>query len=113
MGFYFRHKFIKILYLANTDSPFKLESNLSEKDLKLVNYDILEEVYKQYIDFVNQATKKPIEFTDEEVEAFVKIAKKKPELLREYARPKLLTTTLWYLNYSLHLEKMLESDTSN
>ncbi len=104
---------IKFLEKALTSSPFKTDGMFNEVDLKTIHFDVLEEIYKQYLHFVNIATKKPDEMTDAEVEAFINIAKKKPEVLREYERPKLLTTALWFLNYSQQLEKMLKLDTNN
>lgn len=106
---------IKILSKALTPSPFKTEGKaiFSEDDLKLINYDVLEELYIQYLDFSNMATRKPAEFTAEEVEAFVNIAKKKPEALREFDRRKLLVTTNWFINYSKNLEQMLKSDSTS
>ena len=105
----------KILAKALTPSPFKTEGKalFTEADLRLMNYDVLDALYIQYIEFTQLATQKPTEFTAEEVDAMVTIAKKKPELLREYARPKLLQTALWFLNSSLQLEKMLKLDTNN
>lgn len=109
------HLMVKILAKAMTPSPLKTTGKtiFSEEDLSYLPYDILHSLYVQYLDFVNSATKKPTEFTDEEVEEMINIAKKKPELLREYERPKLLKTALWFMNYSKHLEKMLKSDTNN
>lgn len=109
------HAMIKVLSKANTPSPFKTEGKamFTEDDLKLFNFDVLEAIYIQYLDFVQLATQKPVDFTNEEVEAMVTIARKKSEALREFERPKLLTTALYLLNYSKHLETMLKTDTVN
>lgn len=109
----------KFLARALTPSPFKREGEFkgkpvfTEEDLRHVNFDILESLYIQYLDFVNMATKKPTELEDEEIQALWRIVVKKPEALRELERPKLHAIALYGINYSRLLEKTLESDTSN
>lgn len=106
---------IKILAKALTPSPFKTEGEaiLSEEDLRQINYDVLEEIYAQYLDFVGMATRKPVDYSPEEVEALYEIVKKNIPLLRELERPKLLAVTAYSINYSAALEKIAKSDSSN
>lgn len=103
---------LKFLSLALTPSPFKTEGKaiFSEEDLKLVNYDVLEELYKRYIDFVQMATKKAEEFTEEEIQALMEIVKKKPEVLNELGRAQLLIVSKYSLNYSQNLAKIIEPE---
>jgi len=114
--YYIQYKtLVKILQKALSPSPYKLEGKeiFSEHDLSQITYSVLEELYLQYLHHVNIATQKPSEFTAEQIEAFIGIVKKKPEVLRELDRPTLLAITNYYINYSQHLEKMLKSDTSS
>ncbi len=104
--------FHKILAKALTPSPFKLEGKaiFSEEDLKLINYDILEEVYKKYLHFVSLTTKKVEEFTEEEIQALINVVKKNPEILMDLDRGRLLTMSKYFLNYSLNLEKIIKPE---
>lgn len=106
---------IKILSKALTPSPFKTEgvTVFSENDLKLVNYDVLEELYRRYIDFVDMATKKPQDFTDKEVQELIALVKKKPETLTGFDRSRLLIVSKYLLIYSQKLEKIIESEPTN
>lgn len=109
------HTMKKILSKALTPSPFKTEGKgiFSEDDLSYVNYDVLEAIYIQYIDFVGVATQKPTEMTDEEIEAIYKVAEKKRIVLRELERPKLEAILNYAMNYSQVMEKIQKSATSN
>ena len=106
---------IKTLAIALTPSPFKTEGKtiFTEEDLKMVNLDILLELYKRYIYFVQMATKTAEEFTEEEAQALIEIVKKKPEVLNELNRKQSLLLNRYLLNYSQNLEKMLKSESIN
>lgn len=103
---------IKTIAQALTPNPFKIEGKalFNLNDLKQVNYDVLMELYKRYIDFVDMATKKAEEFTDEELEALKEIIKKKPEVYTEFDRRQFLILMKYYPNYCAQLEKMLAKD---
>ncbi len=104
---------IKFLDKAQSSNPFKTDGKFNESQLKLIHYDILEEVYHRYLHWQDMALSKPTEMPEAEIEGIINIAKKKPEVLKEYGRPQLWTTAIWFMNYSQRLEKMLEPDTSN
>ncbi len=105
----------KVIALALTPSPFKIKDKamFTEKDLLKIPYDVLEGLYTRYMHFVHMALQKPEDMTQEQIDACINIAKKKPEALREFDRPTLLRTAIWFLNYSQQLEKMLNSDIVN
>ena len=103
---------LKTLTKALSPSPFKSEGTtvFSEDDLKMVNFDILEELYRRYIDFIQQATKIYPEFTNEEIEELIAVVKKKPEVLTAYDRSRLLITSQYLLNYCVNLEKITRDE---
>jgi len=114
----FYHNFqivVKTLAQVLTPSPFKTEGKaiFNEEDLKLIPYEILLDLYKEWCYFSDMATARPTDLTNEEMENIYNIAKKKPEVLKELERAKLLPTMSYILNYCNQLEKMLKSDLNN
>lgn len=108
---------LKVIAKALTPSPFKSDGagtvGLSEKDLAMVHWDVLEQVYIKYIDFVAMATKKVASFSPEEIELLINVVKKKPASLQDLDRMRLLAVAQYLRNYSEKLEAMLKIDSSN
>jgi hypothetical protein len=102
---------VKIVTKALSPSPFK--EVWSEEDVGMIPYAMLEELFKEYIDFDSLAMTKPSDLPIDEVEALIEIIKKKPEALRELERKKLLATNIYLLNYCKQLEKITKSATSS
>lgn len=109
------HNMIGILSRALTPSPFKKEGKaiFSIDELKLVNHDVLEVLYFQYMDFVTLAAKKPTLMSDEEIAGHFEILKGKPELSMELEPLKLRQTLFYAMKYCQALEKTQESDLNN
>jgi len=105
----------KVLARALTPNPFKIEGKgiFTEDDLRHVNFDVLEGLYIQYIEFVTMATRKPTEYSDEEIQAAFEICVKKPEASTGYERPRLQAILLYALNCYKLQAKMLKSDMNN
>lgn len=105
----------KTLSLAMSPSPFKTEGKdvFSEEDLRLVNFDLLETLYSQYVAFVQVATRKPTNMSDEEILALWSMYQKKPEALKGLEPWKLETMFHYVANCLLVLEKIQKSDTSS
>ena len=105
----------KILALALSPSPFKKEGTaiLSWDDLGNLDNDVFFELFKQYQHFLAMSNKDPQEFTAEEVENIINVAKKKPTILKELERSKLLITASYLLNYLKGLEKIQNEDKTN
>lgn len=97
---------------ALTPNPFKPEGEaiFTIEDLKLVNYDVLIEIYKRYIHFVDMATKKAEEFKPEELEALIQLVEKKPELLSEFNRKQFLILTPYLFNLSQEQAKIIKKE---
>lgn len=112
IGYY---NMIKILSIALTPSPFKKEGKtiFSEDDLKLINHDVLEMLYFQYMDFVNLAAKKPTLMSDEEIAGHFEMLKGKPELSMELEPLKLRPILFYAMKYFQALEKTQKSDLNN
>lgn len=106
---------IKILSKALSPSPFKTEGKaiLSEEDLKLINYDVLENLYRQYIHFNDIATQKPTEMSQEEIEEAFEIVKKKPVQLKDLDWRRLLIMASYGMTCLRNQEKMQKEDSSN
>lgn len=104
------HIMIKTVAKALTPSPFKTEGTaiFSEDDLRLINDNIILDIFKEYCHFADMATSRPTELTNEDVENIYNIVKKKPEILKELERSKLLAVTYYTLNYLSQTQKMLE-----
>lgn len=105
----------KYLSLALSPNPYNTAdavSILSEKDLGLMPFDLLKDLYIMYIDFVEMATKKPTEITEEELSTLLQIIKKNSEVLKELERPKLLKITSYLLNF-LQLQEMMPKEDGN
>lgn len=114
---YFQHYelVIGIMTKALSPNPFKTEGATlwKDEDLRQMNFDVLEELYMQYIEFVQLATKKPTEISPEEIEGLLKIFRKKPEALKELSLWKLRTISLYLLKCLEVLEQKENLDTSN
>lgn len=106
---------IKTLAKALSPSPFKTEGKeiFNENDLKNIPYDVLEELYKRYVDFCQLATKKVEEFSEEQIQQLIEIVKKKPEASTDFDRSALLIVIRYFRDYSVSLEKMLKSEQIN
>lgn len=106
---------VKVLAKALSPSPFKTEGNavLSEADLKLINYDVLENIYRQYIHFNDIATQKPTEMSPEEIEDTFEIVKKKPIQLKDLDWKRLLIMASYGMTCLRNQEKMRKDDSNS
>lgn len=100
---------IKVLSKALSPSPFKIEGKaiFSENDLKLINYDVLENIYRQYIHFNDMATRKPTDMSDEQIQDLLELVKKKHIPLMDLDRKQLLIIANYYMNLSQTQAQML------
>lgn len=100
---------IKVLSKALSPSPFKTEGKaiFSENDLKLINYDVLENIYRQYIHFNDMATRKPTNMSDEQIQDLLELVKKKHIPLMDLDRKQLLIIANYYMNLSQTQAQML------
>jgi hypothetical protein len=105
----------KVLNKASSPNPYKTEGKeiFSEEDLDMIPYDVLEELYLRYIDFIQLACRRVEEFSEDEVQDLIDVVKKKPEILRKYDRSRLLIVSKYLINYSQNLEKIVKSDLTN
>lgn len=112
---------LKTLSIALSPSPFKLGKDdkgddlpnstvFTENDLKKIPFDILQELYRHYLHFVSQATKNPLEFTNEELEILLKTIKKNSIPLTDLERKQLLMIAIYGMSCSQQLDEMLKSD---
>lgn len=108
------HEMIKILTKALSPSPFKTDgkSIWNETDLEFINYDVLENLFKQYIHFNDIATRKPTEMPEDEINSMLEIVKKKQIPLTALDRKQLLIVANYYMHLSQTQAKML-SDVSS
>lgn len=105
----------KIVTRALSPSPFKIEGKeiWAEEDLGCLPTGMLEELYREYIDFDLISTQKPSELSLEDIEAMISVIKKKPEELKGLERRKLLAINTYLLNYCKKLEKIIKPDMNN
>lgn len=105
----------KYLSRALTPSPYKTHNDvniLTEKDLKLLPYDLLKDLYIMYMDFVEMATVKPTDISEDELSTLLQVIKKNSGLLKELERPKLLKIANYLLNF-LQLQEMTQKEDGN
>lgn len=106
---------VKTLSIALTPSPFKKEGStiFSEKDLLDIPYDVLDEIYRKYIFFVEMSTRDVKTFTEEEVAGLLEVIRKKLVPLKDLERSKLLAVTNYLWNSYERLEKITSSVQNN
>jgi hypothetical protein len=117
--------FTKTLALALSPSPFKIGKDangqdlkdsdvLTENDLKKLPFELLSELYKQYLHFINTASNKDvIDYTDEELHLLLDTVKKNSIPLTALERRNLLIIADYGMSCSRQLERMLTDDLSN